>query len=308
MMRYIFWVIFGTGLASLAFVSRLPTQDGGETKNNNYVLLSDPETQRLLQDLQGKTTEAKRTKRAELVEVLDLLAYAEHYHRSVYGHFTKLISRLGVVVPRSIAESYDVRVVEASPDRLLMVAMSEENGQMADWLSLDQDYRLHSNFQLPLPRVEYLKIHAMRYLQELKEAPPSQRIQEAGIFQGYFRFEVKQDGVQSKSIFAVGIRPPVLGVQLDASQVSELVGQQVQAMNAVVHRVHEHEQSSVPIQGAFFEGMTQKIQAQNMVAGKSDSMNRAAAVVAHHPSRQPASVVAPEVVGGDLIIEPVATE
>jgi hypothetical protein len=154
----------------------------------------------------------------ELVEVMDRIMVHQHYYHSIYGHFTKIINHIGVGLPKSITEHYDVRVTDASNDHLLVTAFSEENGKVIDLISIDQDFQVKSNFQLPPPRSEFLKAQAIRYLRILKDAPSGQVAAEQGVFKGYFKYSLKNDSSTDKTAVAIGVRAPVLGVKLELGQ------------------------------------------------------------------------------------------
>src|SRR3954468_13860533 len=64
--------------------------------------------------------QAETSQRRQVVEALDRIVAYEHYYRSVYGHFTRLISRLGYHLPAGLSELYDVRVTEAAGNRLVV--------------------------------------------------------------------------------------------------------------------------------------------------------------------------------------------
>jgi hypothetical protein len=161
------------------------------------------------------------SKRRELLELLDRIVVYEHYYRSVYGHFTKLLSRVGVSIPTSISDVYEIRVVEATSDRLMIQALSEVEGKTGDIITVSQDFQVHANFALPPPRPEYLRIHALKHLRTLRDAPSGQVIDESGVFRGFFSYEVKRDAQDRRSAIAVGIRPPVVGLQLEAGSQSD---------------------------------------------------------------------------------------
>lgn len=154
-------------------------------------------------------------RRRELLELLDRVVAYEHYYRSVYGHFTQILSRVGVSVPSGLAEVYDVRVAEASSDLLRVTAVSEIDGRIMDMVSVDQAYGVRANFTLPPPRPDYLRARALRHLRRLRETSPGQTPDEATVFRGYFRFEVRDDTRGSRVAFAVGTRPPVVGLQIE---------------------------------------------------------------------------------------------
>jgi hypothetical protein len=124
---------------------------------------------------------------------------------------------VGYTLPPEIAEVYEVRVEEASAERLVITAVSEVRGRAGDFLSVDQDYKIQANFQLPAPRPEFLKAQAMRHLRVLRELgiTPSRELQEKGIFQGFFRYELKRSSQNLPVARAVGTRPPVRGVELE---------------------------------------------------------------------------------------------
>ncbi len=153
--------------------------------------------------------------RQELVELLDRVVGYEQYFRSVYGHYTKFLTRVGISIPRTVQDHYEIRVVEATPDHLLVSAVSEQNGRTIDLVSIDQDYRLRSNFQFPLVRPEYLKVHAIKHLRAIRSAPQPDAVDEMGVFRGYFSYTSELDSRGHRTARAEGIRAPVLGVRLE---------------------------------------------------------------------------------------------
>jgi hypothetical protein len=153
--------------------------------------------------------------RRELIESLDRIVSYEHYYHSVYGHFTKLLNRIGLVIPRTVSDLYDIRVTEASNDRLLITAYSELNGKMLDLVSIDQDFQLHANFSIPQPRSEYLRTFALKQLRLMKELPAGQIVAEQGVFKGYFEYIMEKDSDGQMMPVAMGIRPPVAGMKLE---------------------------------------------------------------------------------------------
>ena len=164
----------------------------------------------------GKRVQIETSKRLDLVEALERIVAYEHYYRSVYGHFTKLVNRVGFKVPRTIGSLYDIRVVDATKDRLLVNAFSEVDGKTDDMLSIDQDYEVRANFTVPSPRAEYLRISALKHLRALYGAPKGQMSGEEGVFKDFFRYEVKDED-DKRVAFAVGVRAPVQGMQLEIS-------------------------------------------------------------------------------------------
>lgn len=151
----------------------------------------------------------------EMLESLDRVIAYEHYYRSVYGHYTKILGRVGVSLPQSLSTRFEIRVNEASKNRVLVTAFSEVNGKTLDFASIDQDYDLHTNFPIPIPRADYLRSKAFKHLRVLKEARGGQVSDEQGIFKGYFRYEVQRNSSDHRIASAIGIRAPVEGMVLE---------------------------------------------------------------------------------------------
>jgi hypothetical protein len=158
--------------------------------------------------------------RREIVEALDRVVAYQHYYHSVHGHFTKLINKIGFSVPPSVLENYEVRVSEATADRLIVTAFSEAHGKIVDLVTINQDFKVHANFQLPPPRSTYLKNQAIKYMRLAKNSPSGQILSEQGVYKEYFQYSIKDDSRRGKSIFAIGVRPPVVGVQLELNDSS----------------------------------------------------------------------------------------
>ena len=152
--------------------------------------------------------------RQELLEVLDQLVTAERRYHSTYGRYTKLMHKLGYAVPRELSDRYGINVLDAEEDRLLVVAFSEEKGVNSDFASIDHDYMLRTNFELPTPRVEYLRFAAVDHMNVIREAKRGHSVREAGVYQGYFRYDVRKD-TAIPVIVAVGTKPPVMGMELE---------------------------------------------------------------------------------------------
>ncbi len=161
-------------------------------------------------------------RQSELVETLDRIVAYEHYYFSVYGHFTKLLNRIGYKPPRNLSESYDIRVVEATNDRLLVTAFSEVNGKTRDLASIDQGYRIHATFAVPKPRPEYLKVVAFKHLRLLRNALAGGNSSEESVFKGYFRYSVTTDSKNERVASAVGLRSPVEKVELELNSQKDL--------------------------------------------------------------------------------------
>lgn len=153
--------------------------------------------------------------RRELLEALDRLVTYELYYRSVYGRFTKMISRVGLKIPLRLTQAYQMQVVEANTDQLLISAYTESDGEKVEQISIDQNYEVRANFKFPMPRPEYLRVQALKHLRQLRDLNEGQSIDERGIFKGYFRFDVRKDSEGRRVAFAVGVRPPVVGMQLE---------------------------------------------------------------------------------------------
>lgn len=168
--------------------------------------------------------------RRELVEFLDRLVSYERYYHSVYGHYTKTIQKTGLLIPRSISASYDIRVTDATESRVLITAAAVgPSDSLADLASINQDYNFQSNFRLPPPRPSYLKAHAFKQLRLLKEAPVGQSVEEQGVYRGYFKFSVRVEeddpsvpvkGSLLRKVSARGVKPPVAGVFLELNNKS----------------------------------------------------------------------------------------
>jgi len=156
--------------------------------------------------------------RKELLEALDGLVSYEHYYRSVYGQFTQFIHRIGYPLPLVIRELYEVRVSEATQDRLVITAFSEFRGRTTDLVTVDHNYEVHANFPIPVPGAEFLRGKAQKHLRALREAAsinPARLIEEQGVFKGFFKFEIRKNEQGNWSAFAVGLKQPVVGMQLE---------------------------------------------------------------------------------------------
>jgi hypothetical protein len=198
-----------TGLAwwshHLGFASLTASQAPDAPSGASLADLSDPE----------QDPAQVSANRREVLEALDRIVAYERYYHSVYGHFTKFLNRIGYTLPKSVSDVYEVRVAEASQTALVATAVSESKGRTGDVISIDQDYHLNSSFSLPEPRLEYLRANAMRQLRlMLAETEASPTANERGIFTGYFRFLSRGEG-DDRNVVAVGIRPPVQGLQLE---------------------------------------------------------------------------------------------
>lgn len=206
--RYSFFVIFTLLVSGLSWWAR--SLEGSLEASRSRQLSAAQESE---------TRSVSEIHRRELLEVLDRIVAYEHYYHSVYGHFTKLLSRIGTTIPKNISSLYEIRVAEATTERLLITALAEIQGKTADVVSVDQSYRVHASFPIPKPRAEFLRFRAQSYLRQLSEAPAGQTPEEQGIFKGFFKYEVRPDSRNQRVAFAVGIRYPVLGLELESGGV-----------------------------------------------------------------------------------------
>lgn len=155
-------------------------------------------------------------RRAELIEAMDRLVAFEHYYRSIYGSFTPLLSRMGFSVPPGVSDLYDLRIQEATENRLLVVAMGDGTQKLKDRVTLDQGYRLEANFPVPPPRAEYLQRKALKHLRKLAQSHVDQKVEEETVFREYFKYG-KPTGENSKWV-AVGVKGPVFGLRYELNQ------------------------------------------------------------------------------------------
>jgi hypothetical protein len=162
--------------------------------------------------------------RQELIENLDRLVSYQHYYHSLNGRFTLVLNRIGLPLSLRVSSEYDVRVLVASSDELLIHAVSEKNGKVLDRVSIDQDYKIHANFLIPAPRRSYLRATALKHLRLLREAPRGVVVPERGVYQGYFEYSVKTSSDDHVHAFAHGIKAPVVGdrIELNSSNDQEL--------------------------------------------------------------------------------------
>lgn len=224
--RYSLIVLFVFLIAGLAWWGRYvpgsvatSSEFLGATLNESLTVRTDP-----MHGL-GSQTEVidtgKDALRRELLEALDRLITYELYYRSIYGRFTKLMSRVGMTLPQRVSQVYQIQIVEATADRLRIAAFSDAERGKPEYVTVDQDFKIQANFKIPLARVEYLRFQAMKHLRQLSHTQLGQSIEEQGLFKGYFRFEVRPDSEGQKVAFAVGIRQPVVGVRLQYGLTSQ---------------------------------------------------------------------------------------
>jgi hypothetical protein len=158
---------------------------------------------------------AQRVIRQELMEDLDRLVSYEHYYHSLNGRFTLLLNRVGLPFSSRVSAEYDIRVLIASSDHLLVNAVSEKNGKIIDVVSVDQDYQVHANFQLPVPRRPHLKANALKYLRLMRQVPKGVSLPEGGVYRGYFIYSSQPSSDGQLHVSALGVKDPVQGEKID---------------------------------------------------------------------------------------------
>ena len=154
--------------------------------------------------------------RQELVEVLDRLVVYEHYYKSIHGSFTKILSRLGLTISPEIRSRYEIRITDVIGDSFLITAFSEKEPQKPsrriEIASVNESFEFQSNFELPEPRVDYLKAQAKKHLRKMVELKKT--VRESGIYTGYFKYEFKKDTDQNEIAVATGQKFPIWKSQL----------------------------------------------------------------------------------------------
>jgi hypothetical protein len=163
--------------------------------------------------------------RRELLEALDRLVYLENDYHSVFGYYTQVLNHAGFSVSARLARHYEIRVEAVSKSHFQVSAFSEEQGKIQDRVWVDQLFRVTSNFPMPSPSAEYLKLRASQRVKWLVNQDPDHLPAEKGIFTGYFRYEIRKDSDNRPVAVAVGIRSPVLGVELEARPQSGMLGE-----------------------------------------------------------------------------------
>lgn len=157
-------------------------------------------------------------RRTELVEFLERIVLYEHYYHTAYGHYSHLMSQIGINIPSALSEHYEIRIVEANTDKLLISAFSTGMNHYKDIISVDHNYQIHSNFNLPPPRAAYLKANAYRFLKSMKAKPSIQNFSENAIFKGYFKYSEKSNSNGERIFIVEGKKPPVEGIYLELSE------------------------------------------------------------------------------------------
>lgn len=163
--------------------------------------------------------------RRDLVEGLDGIVEQEHYYRSLHGRFAKDWESLGISPTLVVSRHFEIHIVEADADRLLISALAEVDGKLADMASIDHRFELQANFPLPEPSVDHLRAVAFRHLAELRHAPEGIVPIESAVYRGYFNYRVSGASEGGRISVAIGIRQPVLGLQLDLAHPTGINGQ-----------------------------------------------------------------------------------
>lgn len=174
-------------------------------------------------------------RRAELLGVLDRVVLQQHLYRAKSGHFTQILSRLSYTIPERVSQNYEIRISAVASDRFVLMALSERRGKVVDVVSVDQDYHVRANFTLPEPGRKYLQAQAELHLQRIQNAIHPEKLEEFGIFRGYFKYSVRSDSRDRKIAIAEGIRAPVLGLQVQLSSAdAEMSIGEAASMGAVI--------------------------------------------------------------------------
>ena len=157
----------------------------------------------------AQATTEQSEKRQRLLEALDRIVRYEHYHREVFGKFTRDLSRLALPARMSsgsweqVQRDYEISVVEMQPHRLLVLATSVDG---KDRITINERFRMSANFILPSPARAYLLEEGERLLRLGREGKKA----EWGAYLGYWVLTKEQEGELDRWI-AVGKKTPVLG-------------------------------------------------------------------------------------------------
>lgn len=161
--------------------------------------------------------------RAQLLLGLDLFVRAERALRVESSSFTSSLGRVPNVLG-ALTHFYRVDIARATRNRLLVVATGEGRRSVlndlasivGDRVTIDEEFRVHTNFPLPSPPRDYLhtlartvmnRIHSSQF--QLPERSDLDRWE--GVFHGYFRYEVRPVSDGGRTIVALGLSGPVRG-------------------------------------------------------------------------------------------------
>ena len=162
--------------------------------------------------------------RIELMMGLDLLVRAERVLRAESSMYTRSVGRVPDVLG-SLTHYYRIDIARATRNQLLVVATGEGRRTgvadasvvVGDRVAIDENFRVNSNFPLPVPPRDYLHTLARTVMNHLynngqfkiPETPELDLME--GVFRGHFRYEVRPISAGGKTIVAVGLRGPVKG-------------------------------------------------------------------------------------------------
>lgn len=160
--------------------------------------------------------------RQAMLEMLDHLVTREREYKEKNGRFTFLLSRVLAPTLFKQQSDYEIRVIQADAEHLVIFAFSEQAGSLGDQVFIDEEYRIRSNFIPPEPSLEYIRSVALGHLKSLKRASYMADLIEPTQFKNYFRYTFTNDASGQKIVRAFGVRAPVLGLELQWSGESSL--------------------------------------------------------------------------------------
>lgn len=169
--------------------------------------------------------------RQAMLEMLDHLVTREREYKEKNGRFTFLLSRVLAPTLFKQQSDYEIRVIQADAEHLVIFAFSEQAGSLGDQVFagslgdqvfIDEEYRIRSNFIPPEPSLEYIRSVALGHLKSLKRASHMSDLIEPTQFKNYFRYTFTNDSSGQKIVRAFGVRAPVLGLELQWSGESSL--------------------------------------------------------------------------------------
>lgn len=155
--------------------------------------------------------------RRQLLESLDRIVRYQKYYSEVHGKFTRDLNRLPVPDRQTASSEIDIRkfyeisVLDARPNRILVLATGIGNG---DRVTIDEGHRVSANFILPAPSRSYLEDEADRLLRLMGQG----RAAEPGLYSRYWKVEAGE----GRTFVANGLRAPVLGQKKELEPAREL--------------------------------------------------------------------------------------
>ncbi len=170
-----------------------------------------------LKGLRNGSGDGLAVQRREIVEFLDRVVAWENSYRSVSGKFSASWEESGVILPRTLREAYQLDVLAASATEFKLAAIARNpRPEPGDRIEVDQAYRVNATFAIPAPRPEYLRSAMSRHLAVVRAAAPGPLPEPVGIYRDYFRVDARSvPGSARKAALAIGVRPPVLGLQVE---------------------------------------------------------------------------------------------